>query len=196
MLGGVFWSFFMGWGLVDVLGRDGQTDVDVETAVVGREGEVGGAGAEGCDVVVDFGDGGGGVGEDARDELEWVRVPIIDHVRSFELVGGRFVGESLRQVLLVDPHEASLVSQVPAGEVRCVFVAVEGVVDFDAVREQSLGYVEDFAAVGPVAVLGEMQVELLLEADVVALGRVVGRCCEGPAHVSLAGDVAVAYILV
>ena len=76
--------------------------------------------------------------------------------------------------------------EVPVREVGGVFGRVEGVVDVDAVGEERLGYVEDFAAVGPVAVLGEVQVELRLEADVVPRGRVGGRGREGPAHVSLA----------
>ena len=35
---------------------------------------------------VDFGDGGGVVGEDARDELEGVCVPFVGYARSFEPV--------------------------------------------------------------------------------------------------------------
>ena len=144
----------------------------------------------------DFGDGSGGVREDARDELEGVRVPFFGHVGSFVLVVGRFVGESLCQVLLVDAYETPLVSQVPVREIAVIFTTVEGIVDFHAGREQGLRYVEDFAAISPVAVCGEMAVELRLEAHVVARGGVVGRCCEGPAHVSLAGDVVVADIVV
>ena len=87
--------------------------------------------------------------------------------------------------------------EVPVGEVGAVvFGAVEGVVDVDAGGQESLGHVEDFAAVGAVAVFGEVEVELVLEADVVARGRVGGWGCEGPAHVALAGRVVVAGVFV
>ncbi len=65
-------------------------------------------------------------------------------------------------------------------------VPAERVVDFDAFREKSLGDMQDLAAVSSVAVFCEMFIRVLLESDVVPLGRVGGGCCEAPAHVLLA----------
>ena len=56
---------------------------------------------------------------------------------------------------------------------------------FDSVGKKSLGELQDFAAVGSVAVSFEMRVGFQLEVDVVSLGWVGGRCCECPAHVLL-----------
>ena len=138
--------------------------MNVQTAMFGREGEVRGSGPQGRHVGVYFGDGGGVVRENSGYELERVCVPVVGHARSFELVvgkmasgsagsgGGGLVGQSLRQVHFVHTYEAPFVREVPMGEVGGAFVGAEGVVDFDAVREEGLGYVEDFAAVGPVAV--------------------------------------------
>ena len=68
-----------------------------------------------------------------------------------------------------------------------VFVLpVDRVVDLDFLRKKILGDLQDLAAVSSVAVLGEMHIHVLLESVVVSLGRVVGRCCEPPAHVLLA----------
>lgn len=78
-----------------------------------------------------------------------------------------------------------------------VFVlAVKGVVDCDPVREKSLGGMQYLTAVSSVAVLLAMGVEEVLELDVVSLGRVVGGRCEAPAHVHLAGCIAVTSVFV
>ena len=73
---------------------------------------------------------------------------------------------------------------------------MEGVVDVDAARQDGLRDVQHFAAVGPVAVLGNVTVELVLEADVVPRGRVEGWCCEAPALVELAGAVVAPRVFV
>ncbi len=65
-------------------------------------------------------------------------------------------------------------------------VTVERVVDHDAFREKGLGDMQDLATVSSVAVFCEMFVRVLLESDVVPLGRVGGGCCDAPAHVLLA----------
>ena len=58
--------------------------------------------------------------------------------------------------------------------------------DLDLFWKESLGYMQDFAAVCSVAVFREVYFKVFLEAVVVALGRVGGGCCETPAHVLLA----------
>ena len=86
--------------------------------------------------------------------------------------------------------------EVPVAVIGRVFVAAEGVVHFYVGRQEGLGEVEDFAAVGTVAVCGEVLVELVLEADGVARGRVGCGGCEGPALVARARDVVVAGVVV
>ena len=68
--------------------------------------------------------------------------------------------------------------------------------DADVGWKKFLGNVEDFAAVCSVPVFGEMLVEMLLEPDVVALGRIVGGRCESPAHVSLPRGVVLTCVFV
>ena len=115
-------------------------------------------------------------GEDAGDELEGVVVPFVGVGHHRSVVVGKMVGP-LCQLLLVHAHEAPFVREVPVREVARVLVRVEGVVDFDPRRKKGLRQLEDFAAVGTVAVAGEVGVELRLEADVVARRRVGRRCC-------------------
>lgn len=57
--------------------------------------------------------------------------------------------------------------------------------DFDSFWKDVVGNVQNFAAVCSVAIISEMHVHLLLEPDVIPLGRVGGCRCESPPHVHL-----------
>lgn len=132
--------------------------MNVQAAVFGCKSEVRGPSVESRQVLIYLGDGGGFVWKNSRDEFERVRVPIFGHAWQLERVCeiGRcpclrdFV-QSLRQVLLVHADKALFVRQVPVREVG-VSLFAERIVDFDSFRENSLGYVQDLAAVRPVAV--------------------------------------------
>ena len=82
------------------------------------------------------------------------------------------------------------------GKIAVFVLPMEGVVDADAGRKERLGDVQHFAAVGTVAVFGEVRVEMVLETVVVALRWVFGGGCEGPALVLLARFVMLAGVFV
>ena len=119
-----------------------------------------------------------------------MRVPVFGLCRLLEYVGhaarllrlGHQV-HLLSQSVLIDTHEAPFVCQMPMCKIAVFVLAVERVVDFNTLRKNCLGDVQNFAAVSSVAIFLEVLIRVLLESYVVSL-RGVGRgCCQAPAHV-------------
>ena len=119
-----------------------------------------------------------------------MRVPIFGLCRLFEYVGhvARWLSlghqiHLVSQSLSVGTHKASFVSQVPMREIAVFVLVVKRVVDFNALRKNCLGNMQDLATVPAVAVFLEVLIRVLLESDVVSLGWVGSGCCKTPAHV-------------
>lgn len=64
-----------------------------------------------CEVVGDFIEAGGRGAQDARDELDAVRIPVVGVVADAVAQGGRHRG-------LVDAEEAGVLGEVPVGKIH------------------------------------------------------------------------------